>query len=159
MSPERQALIAIKPSLYFSRTSMSTWVYSKSFGKTYGYNFHQIFVSRIIFLPKAPYDRDPNPSLPVCQTLTLWQYIFHTQVWVYSIIDGFLVKINNSVHYTMVGYCYTVHSQLFCTPYEVLYSVCPVQKTVFSMDMKVYKISATLSPFVLSSIGIFFGIL
>ena len=46
-----------------------------------------------------------------------------------------LIKINNTVHYPMIGNGNTVHSQCFCLCYQFFYLTGTIQQTVFCMDM------------------------
>ena len=111
-----------------------------SFGKTLGYNLHQILIAGIILRKKnqmiVPFIG--NGTLPL-KAGTRGNIYFTADYGIDAFgLTGF-IKVNHAVHNTVVGNRQVLHSELFCTLHHLRNLTGAVKKAVLRMYVQMCK--------------------
>ena len=120
----------------------------KSVHKPLGHNFHQVFITLVVLCQQH------QVIIPV-----LAAYRFPVKAGARGHIDlasqdglnaglpGSFIKINDSIHHTMVRDSHAVHAKLLCPGCQLLDFTGTIQKAVFRMDVQMGKCHSLFSPY------------
>ena len=122
--------------IFFQKFQIHTWLVIKAFHKCLGYNLHQVAVSLIIL------GQQNQVVITVIATShftvkagTRSHINLTSQDGIDPGFSGSPVKVDHTVHNTMIGDRRTVHTQFFYSGYILFDLIGAIQKTVFCMDM------------------------
>ena len=106
------------------------------FCKSSGNDLHQIGISRIVFCQKYQMMISALSTGSLTVKPGIRRHInFTAENRLDSLLSGFPVKIDHTVHDSVVRDRSTVHAQFFDSGYIFFYFVGTVQKTVLRMDV------------------------
>ena len=104
-----------------------------------GNQLHQILVASFIFSQQNKVIVLCTIHLKILPTIPGSHINLAANNGIYALRLGSLIKINNTEHIAMVSNGQVLHSQLLGPLHQWLYSVCPIQQAILSMNMQMGK--------------------
>ena len=111
-----------------------------TFHKSFRNNLRQIRISFLIFCQKHKMIISVISSCDLAIKTRIRSHIhFASKDWIDSLLLGFPIEIDHTIHNTVICNCRTVHPKFFDPGHVFFYLIRSIQQTKFCMDMQMCK--------------------